>query len=192
MKPRTVNPALRLFLSIVCILTTMPVNAYPQVANSLASNAPEIPRSPAVESIYQNFIGKWEGYSERLIGGRPVTESVEIVITEEPKKHRMKLDYLYHGENGTTSRRRFLQLDPAKEKMKLVDEGLASDQYDVSGLKQFAQTGLGDFAAIRRDGSEMTRVIFHLGLGTLNYEWAGASDGKTYETWSRFSFRRKP
>jgi len=186
-----VNSLPRTFLSFVCIFCTTQLNANPQAVNAPVSNSSEIPISSDVQSIYRNFLGRWEGSSERFFEGRLVRESVEIVITEVPKKHRMQLDYLYHGEKGTTSMRRLLQLDPAKKKMKLVDVGLASDEYDVSGLQQFAQTGLGDFSASRRDGSEMDRVTFHLGVDTLKYEWATASDGKTYVTFSKFSFRRK-
>src|ERR1017187_4356114 len=99
------------------------------------------------QSIYRNFVGSWEGASVWFENGNLQRGPVKIVIVEEPKKHRMRLDYVYINDQGTQKNVRFIQLDPASESMKRHDKGGGTDQYDVKGLKEFAQTGLGDFAA---------------------------------------------
>ena len=101
-----------------------------------------------VESVYRNFLGSWEGESERVVAGRLVRETIELVVTEEPKKHRLRFDY--HRNNGVPDDRRFLNLDPSKETVTMHWKGSPRDRCEASGLKEFAQTGLGDFTAICR------------------------------------------
>ncbi len=167
-------------------------------ASSLARGQDAAAKATA-ESIYKNFLGHWEGSSERTVDGELVRETVDVVITEVPKKHVMRLDYTYNTKKGPSKRRRFMALESAKEIVEMRWEGESVDRYEASGLEQFARTGLGDFAAtsstfqMTKDGrSAKDRVTFHLGSDTLNYEWANTYDGQTYKTYSEFSFKRIP
>jgi hypothetical protein len=131
--------------------------------------------------------------------GKLIRETEEVVITEVPKKHQIRLDYVYHSKNGAAKNTRFLELNPENETMKMHDSGFEVDRYNVSGLKQFAQNGSGDFTAFCPLGSSINdhlekkaieRVTFHIGTGTLKYEWAHSDDGLTFKTYSMFSFKR--
>jgi len=155
-----------------------------------------------VESVYRNFLGSWEGESERMVSGRHVRETIELVVTEEPKKHRLRFDY--HRNNGRIpDNSRFLNLDPSKETMTMQWKGSPMDRCAASGLKEFAQTGLGDFSAICQSKTDrlydsttgqpgLNRMTLHLGIDTLDYEWALSTDGKTYAVYSKYSFKRRP
>jgi hypothetical protein len=155
-----------------------------------------------VESVYRNFLGSWDGESEHVVGGQLVRETVELVVTEEPEKHRLRFDY--HRNNGITpDKRRFLNLDPSNEVLTMQSKGSSKDRCAASGLKEFAQTGLGDFSAICHSKTDrlydsmtgqlgINRITFHLGIDTLKYEWALSTDGKIYAVYSKFSFKRKP
>jgi hypothetical protein len=155
-----------------------------------------------IESAYRNFLGSWEGESERMVGGQHVRETIELVVTEEPKNHRLKFDY-HHNNGRIPDNSRFLNLDPSKEIVTMQWKGSPKDRCAASGLKKFVQTGLGDFSAICHSKTDrlydpMTgqlgtnRITLHLGIDTLDYEWALSTDGKIYKVYSKFSFKRQP
>jgi hypothetical protein len=154
-----------------------------------------------VESVYRNFLGSWEGESEHVVGGQLVRETIELVVTEEPKKHRLRFDY-HHNNGVIPDKRRFLNLDPSNEIVTMQSKGSSKDRCAASGLKEFAQTGLGDFSAICRSKTDrlydsmtgqpgINRITLHLGIDTLKYEWALSTDGKTYAVYSKFLFKRR-
>jgi hypothetical protein len=155
-----------------------------------------------VESVYRNFLGSWEGESERVINGQHVRETVELLVTEEPKKHRLRFDY-HHNNGRVPDNRRFLNLDPSKEIVTMQWRDSPKDRCAASGLKEFAATGLGDFSAICHSKTDhlydpmtgqlgISRITLHLGIDTLKYEWALSTDGKIYADFARLSFKRRP
>jgi hypothetical protein len=147
---------------------------------------------PLSQSIYRNFVGSWEGARAWSENGNLKRGLVKIVITEEPKKNRMRLDYVYGNDTGTETRVRFMQLDPARKSMKMHYKGQAEDRFDVKGLEQFAQTGLGDFGACHFFPNKQIECMrVHLEADKFNYEWADSTDGQTYVTMSHFSLKRK-
>ncbi len=78
---------------------------------------------PPSQSIYRNFVGSWEGASVSSDNGNLKRILVKIVIAEEPKKNRMRLDYVYGNDTGTETRVRFIQVDPARKSMKMHFKG---------------------------------------------------------------------
>lgn len=156
----------------------------------------EVGKDANVDGIYKNFLGNWKGSSERVVGGQPVQETIELAITEEPQKHRLRLDYVYNHKVDIPGTRRFLKLDPSNEIVTMQWNGYSSDRCAASSLKEFAQTGLGDFTVLCRSGlfardRRIDRMTFHLGIDTLEYEWALSTDGQIYKPYSKFSFKRK-
>ena len=81
--------------------------------------------------------------------------------------------------------------------MKIQDLGYGSRSFKVVGLKQFAQTGLGDFVATRHEsvgtpGVKSTeQLAVHMALDTLVYVWAESLGDEELKTVSRFAFTRK-
>jgi hypothetical protein len=149
---------------------------------------------PLSRSIYRNFVGSWEGASVSSDNGNLKRILVKIVIAEEPKKNRMRLDYVYINDTGTETRVRFIQLDPASKAMKMHFKGGAEDRFAVKGLEQFAQTGLGDFGACHSLGPNFKLIqcmTVHLEADKFNYEWVESTDGRTYVTKSHCSLKRK-
>src|ERR1035441_8503059 len=127
------------------------------------------------QSIYRNCVGSWEGASVWIENGNLQRGLVKIVIAEEPKKNRMRLDYVYINDQGTQKNVRFIQLDPVRESMKMHSKGDTTDRFEVKGLEQFAQTGLGDFTAFHclDPGSKrMERMMLHLEAAQFHFEAA--------------------
>jgi hypothetical protein len=157
----------------------------------------EVGTAATVDSIYRNFLGNWQGSSERLVDGQRVQETIELAVTEQPKRHQLVFDYLYNHKANAPKMRRFLTLNPSKEIVTMRWDGVPSeDRCTASGLKEFSQIGFGDFTAICDDGGAASnhrrdRVTFHLGIDTLDYEWAESVDGQAYKTYSTFSFKRR-
>jgi hypothetical protein len=148
------------------------------------------------QDIYRNFIGTWAGISDGIVNGRHLPGTEDLVITEIPKKHSIRMDSVYKGEKRNSKSTRIMRLDAAKEMMEMHWAGDSGERYETSGLKQFDQTGAGDFTATRsitneHGEKEMSRVTFHLERDAFEYKWARSSDGVTYTTYSMFSFVRK-
>jgi hypothetical protein len=151
--------------------------------------------SASSQDIYKNFLGSWEGASERVDGPQIVRETIELTVTEDPKKHGIRMDYAYKGKT-IDKRTRFLELLPEKHKIKMHFNGQTTDTYNATGLTEFETTDMGDFACYRTSDSTdakkvIDRVTFHLDHDSFKYEWARESDGKTYGTYSMFMFKRK-
>jgi hypothetical protein len=150
--------------------------------------------APTTQDIYRNFIGTWVGISDGVVNGKHEPATEDLVITELPKKHSIRMDIVYKDAKGNTKMTRFMSLDPAKEMMEMHFSGDSKEKYKTSGLKQFEQTGLGDFTAtssILDEHRNMLRVTFHIENDAFEYKWARSSDGLTYTTYSMFSFVRK-
>jgi hypothetical protein len=179
----------RLSLLLLMVVSSCPIGRSQESGNAVH-----------VASVYRNFLGSWEGESEHVVGGQLVRETIELVVTEEPKKHRLRLDY--HRNNGVIpDKRRFLNLDPSNEIVTMQSKGSSEERCPANGLKEFAQTGLGDFSAICHSKTDrlydpmtgqlgINRITLHLGIDTLKYEWALSTDGKIYAVYSKFSFER--
>jgi hypothetical protein len=142
------------------------------------------------QDIYRNFLGKWIGSSVVLRNGSYIKTPGEVIISELPEKHLMRLDYTFRRKEKTevATQTQFVQLDPTKAKMKMHWQGNPREErYKVTGLDTFAETGLGDFTAsqpVSDEGStkNIDRITFHLGRDTLDYEWERTSDGQHYAT----------
>ncbi len=146
---------------------------------------------PLSQSIYRNFVGSWEGARAWSENGNLKHGLVKIVITEEPKKNRMRLDYVYMNDTGTEKNVRFIQLDLARKSMEMRDKG-HTDRFGVKGLEQFAQTGLGDFGACHHfTDNQIECMTVHLEADKFDYAWVDSTDGRTYVTRSHSSLKRK-
>jgi len=166
------------------------------LASSLPGWSQNAGAAVATQDIYRNFIGTWVGISDGVANGKHQPATEDLVITEIPKKHSIRLDVVYKDEKGNTKATRIMRLDAAKEMMVMHWAGDSDDRYETSGLKQFELTGLGDFTATgsttdKNRKKEMNRVTFHLEREAFEYKWARSSDGVTYTTYSMFSFVRK-
>jgi len=166
------------------------------LASSLPGWGQNAGAAVATQDLYRNFIGTWVGRSDGVANGKYLPGTEDLVITEIPKKHSIRLDTVYKGEKRNSKSTRIMRLDVAKEMMQMHWAGDSGERYETSGLKQFEQTGSGDFTATRsitneHGKKEMSRVTFHLDSDAFEYKWARSSDGVTYATYSIFSFVRK-
>jgi hypothetical protein len=162
------------------------------LATSAFLRAQDHATPPLSQSIYRNFVGSWEGTSVWSENGNLKRGLVKIVIAEEPKKNRMRLDYIYINDRGTAKDVRFIQLDPARKSMEMHYKGNAKDRFAVKGLEQFAQTGLGDFGACHFFPDKLIQCMtVHLEADKFDYMWVDSTDGRTYVTRSHSSLKRK-
>jgi hypothetical protein len=121
-----------------------------------------------------------------------VEEPVKIVISELPKKHLMRWDYIDKAGTGS----RFVELDLAKSKMTMHFGEDPDEHLRVTGLDRFASEGLGEFSAVLTNSDSkgkksIQRVTFHLAPNSFNYEWEMTSDGQNYKTYSAFALKRE-
>ncbi|MBB5345673.1 hypothetical protein [Tunturibacter empetritectus] len=117
---------------------------------------------------------------------------MKIVISELPKKHLMRWDYIDNAGKGS----RFVALNLSKSEMTMHFGEDPDEHLRVTGLDRFASEGLGEFSAFRANSDSkgkksIDRVTFHLAPNSFNYEWEVTSDGQSYKTYSAFALKRE-
>jgi hypothetical protein len=176
---------LRIFWAVLVVLATA-------LRSTLPVGAHQTPALTAHPDIYRNLVGLWEGDSTYRKNGDIRHDHITIAITEEVRKHRIRMEYVDHNDAGIDSRVRWLKLDPANGSMEMidVDEHEVPDVFEVKGLREFAQTGIGEFTAVQPRRKTPQQFKLNLDSTRLIYSWAEMRDGKNYQIYSVFTFQR--
>jgi hypothetical protein len=147
--------------------------------------------------IYEHFIGTWVGSDVYMKDGARRQTDVQIVITENKKKDRLRFDYVY-GHKGTPDFNRgtrFLKLDPTKAEFDIWWKGNSKEAYRAIGLDQFATSGFGKFTGFAEYADQpyeerTFRVTFELTDSTFSYEWQNGPDQNNLNFRSRYTVSR--
>lgn len=159
------------------------------------SQTPAVTQSSNLD-VYANFEGEWAGTVTQLDHGLMVTTSVELRVTESPKKDFMRFDYAFEKKPGNHFQdvSRTITLDPKTSKVTSQYKGANKDANEAVGLAKFAETGYGVFVVSRTERSStypFYRCTFSLTPNTFSYQPEVSSDGKTFMPTSVYSFTRK-
>jgi hypothetical protein len=94
-----------IFWAVLVVLATALRSTFPV-------GAQQPPALPAHPDVYRNLVGLWEGDSTYRKNGDIRHDHITIAITEEVRKHRIRMENVDHNDAGINRRVRWLKLVP--------------------------------------------------------------------------------
>jgi len=133
---------------------------------------------PALQTVYDHFVGTWSGTDEYRSDRCMVTVPVTITIIETKNQKALKLDYVYSqkGKKDYLHLTRFMILDPVNGMVTLNWEHDSKEHYKATGLDEFMKTGYGTFGfsvetMLANGVPFVNSCTFQLTANTLSYTW---------------------
>ncbi|HEX5283656.1 MAG TPA: hypothetical protein VFW30_06015 [Bryocella sp.] len=146
--------------------------------------------SSQLQTLNDHFVGTWVGTNHDYSVNPVTTSSVTITVTEDKRKHRLNMEYVYveAGKLTETRYRRYIVVEPATSTVFINRKGQGKEHLAADGLDELLRNGYGDFtlrgtAWYRGDHHALVRNDYHLSPDTWSYEiYVSASGGPFVKT----------
>ena len=151
---------------------------------------------PRLQVLNSHFVGVWAG-TNVAYNSPTVTVPVRIVVTNDSKKGRLRLEYIYgtKGQKSYDHAVRFMVIDPASSRVTLNWRHNSDEVYKAVGLEEVLNAGYGSFGffgAVQVNGLKVLyRQMLELTADSFYYCWEKTSDGVDYSKTGEWTLTRE-
>ena len=152
---------------------------------------------PRLQVLNSHFVGVWVGTDNMYTDPKTTAVPVRIVITDDPKKGRLRMEYTYgaKGEKSYDHLVSFMVIDPTKSTVTRSFEGGGTAVYKAGGLKELLDIGYGIFQFSFVDSENGSNVIhlatFEIKEDSLYYCWEESKNGVDFSRTAEWKLTRE-